>query len=270
VLPDLVQGGHHHRKGLVRAALALAQRAHCLCVRRITGQVKPAQALDRQDRAPAEQASRSRDRVLAGLHRGQACSRLRRAGNELQARAAGRARVRLRVKAAIARVVVLSLAVRAHRKDAHRGVRPVVRHVGDNGKARAAVRAIGERVPIAAVGGIQKLAQAVRARGGVRRNERVAPFLAFGMADLEATVAMQRRLAYLDPLDARQWRCFCTQGSAKGGDGLCRPLDLDLDAARVIEHPPAKLKALRKVKHERPKADALDHASDADSPANPI
>src|ERR1035437_9041061 len=61
---------------------------------------------------------------------------------------ARRARIRLRMEAAVGGVVVLGAALRAHGEGRHGGVRPVVRDVADDGVPRAAVGAVGEGVPV--------------------------------------------------------------------------------------------------------------------------
>ena len=53
----------------------------------------------------------------------------------------------------------------------HRGGRPVVGQVGDDGVARPAVGAGDERVPVSAVGRVAQLAQAVGADRDVRRHQ---------------------------------------------------------------------------------------------------
>jgi hypothetical protein len=42
---------HHDGEGLAAAALALAQEIHCCVARRVAGEVKAAEAFDREDRA---------------------------------------------------------------------------------------------------------------------------------------------------------------------------------------------------------------------------
>src|ERR1039458_5649515 len=83
-------------------------------------------------------------------------------------RSADRAGVGLSVEAAVARVVVFGLTLRTHREGFHRGVRAVIGQRFDDAEARAAVGAIGERVPIAAVGRVEDLAQAIGTGRDVR------------------------------------------------------------------------------------------------------
>src|SRR5690349_4005668 len=74
---------------------------------------------------------------------------------QLEPRTAGRARVRLCVEAAVARVFIFSPALRAHCELLHRRVSAVVGQGLDDAETRAAIRAIGERVTVTAVFWIQ-------------------------------------------------------------------------------------------------------------------
>ena len=98
---------------------------------------------------------------------------------------ADRAGVGLGVKAPVERVVVLALAVGAHGKGRMVVSGPVVGDVADDGEARPAVGAVGEGIAVAAVGGVEQLAQAVGAGGDVGRDELVAARLGHAVADLE-------------------------------------------------------------------------------------
>jgi len=81
---------------------------------------------------------------------------------------------RLGMEAPIIRVTILPLAIRTERESGHGGVRPVVGGAGDDRIARAAVGAVDERITIAPVSGVKKLAKAVRADITIRRNQSVA------------------------------------------------------------------------------------------------
>ena len=108
--------------------------------------------------------------------RGGALDRIRRrnivavAADQRQAGTALRARIRLRVKTPVRRIVVLAPARLAHRERRHRRRGPVVGHVARDGEPRPAVGAVGERVAIAAVGRVEDFADAFRAGREIRRN----------------------------------------------------------------------------------------------------
>ena len=86
---------------------------------------------------------------------------------KLQVRAAYRAGVRLGVEASIQGVLVLGPARVAHREVLHGRVGPVVGQALNDAEARAAVGAVGERVEVATVGGVEQLMQAIGAGGYV-------------------------------------------------------------------------------------------------------
>ena len=103
-------------------------------------QMKSANAFDR-DNFPTADRLRGRRAALRGRQK-----RLAGRAPKFQTRAANRTRVRLRVKAAVPRIVVFRLARGTHREIFHRGVRAVVRQRFDDAEARAAIRAVGERI----------------------------------------------------------------------------------------------------------------------------
>jgi hypothetical protein len=91
----------------------------------------------------------------------------------------------LGVKAPVARVIVLGLALRAERKACHGRVGPVVRDIADNAEARAAVGAVDEWIAVAAVRRVEKLAPAVGADRYIRRDGQVSSLLRLAFQDLK-------------------------------------------------------------------------------------
>ena len=124
------------------------------------------------------------------------------------ARTTAPAGIGLRVKAAIERVVVFGLALGAHGKDGHRGLRPVVGNAAGDGEARSAVGAVEKRIAVAAVGGIKQFAKAVGAGGGIGGN--AGAYLSEHLAgdDAEAGLTCGSKIASSDGIDARQRRSF--------------------------------------------------------------
>ena len=88
-------------------------------------------------------------------------------------RAAGRARDRLRVKAAVGGIVILRGAVVVQRPVLHGRVGAVIGQAQDHGVARAAIGAVDVRVVIARVGWIEQLCETVVADRQVRRDRAV-------------------------------------------------------------------------------------------------
>ena len=75
--------------------------------------------------------------------------------------------VGLGVEAAIGGVVVFGLAGGAHWETGHGGLGAVVGDAAGDGEAGAAVCAVEEGIAVASVGGVEQLAEAVGAGGGV-------------------------------------------------------------------------------------------------------
>ena len=192
-----LQRWKHEREGFFLALLAFAQTAHGLVIPRIHHQMKPAQSLDRDDFPFTNR--------FGGGKQGVVIARRRKGGTgfqpvtdrqdacptfpQFEMRAASGARIRLGVEAAVARVVVFGPALRAHRERFHRGVRAVVGQGLDDAEARATVGAVGERIAMAAVIGIEDFAQAIQARGNVRQHQRGLVAAGFAGTDFKCRVA---------------------------------------------------------------------------------
>ena len=221
----------HHRKRLVLAVLARAQLRHRGLVGGATGQMEPAEALYGDDR-PAEQRTRG---GLDGVARARV-GQLAAAGvGEPHPRPTLGARVGLSVEAPVRRVLVLRAAGGAHLEAGHRRMRAVVGDVAHDREARAAVRAVGERVAKAPVGRIEQLGQAVGTGRavGADRGARLAARRA--LADREAALAELLDLLGDDPLDRRErWR-LDRKPREEALHRLGRRLDLDHHAARVVQ-----------------------------------
>ena len=154
---------HHHGERFMRPALCGPQLFQRGRVVGAAGQVEAAEALQRTYPAGYQQ--------LGGpLQGGGAVQSLSRA-LEPYRRAADGAGVGLGVKAPVQGVRVLAPAVGAHLKARHRGGGAVVRHAFDYGEARAAIGAVGERVEVPSVGGIQQFPAAVGAEREVGRDD---------------------------------------------------------------------------------------------------
>jgi hypothetical protein len=71
-------------------------------------------------------------------------------------------------------------------------MRAVIRYVADNGEARPAVRAIDERIPIAAVRRIKQFAETIVANGDIGRNQRLDGFAAAAGDNAKILIAIAR------------------------------------------------------------------------------
>ena len=209
--------------------------------------------------APAAAAPRRPRPVARAVGRGPG------AIDEPRARPAVRAGVRLGVEAAVARVLVLGPAARAHREAGHRRQRPVVGDAAHDREARAAVRAVDERVAVAAVGGVEQLGEAVVAGRGVGR-DRARP--ARPPRTL-ARIAKPRSPARPATAAARRARRAPAAAPRRGSRARKRStrrrvaLDLDQHAALVVAARSRRGRARRASRYTYgPEADALDRALD--------
>ncbi len=160
-VPRVGEVADHHRERLVVARLAAAQIPHRGRVGGVDREVVAADALHRHQPTGSEQLHRGPQRlVTSGTCRAVGCA----PGEPGSALGTG---VGLRMEAPVPGVVVLAPARVAHDEARHRRRRPVVRHAQHDRVARAAVRAVRERVAVAPVGRIVDLGEAVGARRGV-------------------------------------------------------------------------------------------------------
>ena len=154
-LRDELRRRCHQRERLLLALLPCPQARDRLLGGGVAGEVVAAEALDGEDPALAEDGDRLLER-----HR--------------ELRPADGAGDWLGVEAPVERVLVLAAAVGAEREAGHRRVRPVVGDGADDREPGPALRAVDERVAMAAVGRVEQLPQAVVAGGDVGRNQRRA------------------------------------------------------------------------------------------------
>ena len=199
---DQIERGVHQRERLFLAVLAGAQSLDGGFVARVDDQLESADALEREDLPVAdylcgrEQGVVARERIVApGIP-------------QLELRAATRAGVGLGVEPAVERVVVFALALRAHREFLHRSVRAVVGQRFDDGEARAAVRAVGEGISMAAIGGIENFPGAIGAGRDVGQDEDGLGAGVVALADFEAGVAGGIEEGELEALDDGARRLF--------------------------------------------------------------
>ncbi len=123
--------------------------------------------------------------------------------------------VGLGVEAAVKWVVILRLALRAHGEALHRGVCAVVGEGFDDAEARAAIRAVRERVTVTAIARIENLAQAVRAGRDVREHQRSPDAAGFARADFEARIADRIEPGGFEALDGAARRAVCFEAQQK-------------------------------------------------------
>ena len=179
--------GNDHSQRLRGAVFPRSQPGDRGGIRGIADKMESPHPLHGEDRARAEGSAGGADRVVAAAtgRRGPPCVSLG-AGVKPDHRPASRAADRLGMKAAVGRIGILANAVGAEGKGGERRRRSVVGERADDGKARAAVGAVGKRMAMAAVRGIVDLRQTGRAGGDVGRKRRRPPGLPVAVEDREA------------------------------------------------------------------------------------
>ena len=183
-----------------------------------------------------------------------------------QRRPARRAGVRLGVEAPVGRVLVLGPAGRAHLEAGHRRQRPVVRDAAHDREARAAVRAVDERVAVAAVA------------PGRTAPRRQSSQVAVSGADARARLAAARRsrgsrsrarrsgasASVGDALDARQRRRLARQPRrGTRSTASASPSTSSSTPRASLSTQPARPSSLGEPVDVGPEADALDRPLDA-------
>ncbi len=165
------------------------------------------------------------------------------------------------MEAAVGRVVVFTLALRAHLEGAHRGVGAVVRKLPQNREARAAIGAVDKGVKIAPVARVEQLRHASIASCQVGGHEsRLQRRHVVRKMNLEAFVTL--RLNFLD-VDFRHLSCrrrFLGNAYDEAVKFVWVALRADENALDGVEHPAVQAMLMGQPVHERPEAYALDDA----------
>ena len=237
-LDQHVRLGGHERERLVLTVLARAQARDGLLARRVAGEVVAAQALHRED-LPGAQARH--------------CF-LERQGQTRSAHGTGD---RLGVEAPVCGILVLTQAVGAEREAGHRRIPPVVGNGADDCEARAALRAVDERVAEAAVARVEELAQTVVAGGDVGGDQR-RPGSRGALGDRERGVPERRQRLADNRVYPRQRRRFLLQPGAEGFQTGRIPLGLDHNPVTVVQNEAAERVAAGERVDEGAEPDALD------------
>src|ERR1035437_4198935 len=111
------------------------------------------------------------------------------------------ASIGLRVEATIRRGIVFGLALWTHRERLHRSIRAVVGQRFNDAEARAAIRAIGERIAVTAVVRIENFAQAIGTSRDVGQHKRGFITADFAFADFKIRVVERVKPSRFQALD---------------------------------------------------------------------
>ena len=123
-------------------------------------------------------------------------------------RAAAPACIGLGMETAVQRVIVLGLALGAHREYGHRGLRTVIWNAPSNGEAGSAVGAVEKWIAVAAIIWIKKLAKTVGAGGCIRGNASADATMNLTGDDAKSRFPRDVQILSQDRIDPGKWRCF--------------------------------------------------------------
>ena len=267
-LARVVDRGGHHGERLALAPLARAQLRHRLGAVRIAHEVEAAKPLHRHDAALCQQPRGAREDRVALLARrapGYRAERRRHVAAFVLApahlRAARKACVGLGVEATVEWIAVFGGAPLAQGEVLHGRAGAIVGQLLDDGEARAAVRAVDERIAIAAVVGVEQFARAIVAGGKVGRHERgLLHGGGVGKADLERVETLDRHLFERDFLHARGCRRVLGQLEHELVEQLPLAFRMGEHAVGGVEHPAVHEVLLRHAVDEGAKAHPLHDA----------
>jgi hypothetical protein len=167
------------------------------------------------------------------------------------------------MEAAVQRIVIFRLALGTHLEIAHRGLSAVIGHAFNYGKAWTAIGAVGEGITVAAIFRIQQLIKASLAGSDIWRNELVFPSLSLALPNLEVLVTDRAMILDSYVFDVSQRWGFCPEFLLKLLNSLCFSFHLNPDIFRSVVNPALKIMFNSQSIDERPEANALNNAPDA-------
>ena len=238
--------------------LAIPQPLYRDVIGRIAAELEAAQALERDDLPSSDRSGGQADGIAGALD----TARVR----IPETRAARGARVRLRMKTAIRRVLVLLRAGRAHREMTHGRERPVVWNVLDDREAGTAVGAVRECVSVPPVRGVEDVVNALGTSRCIRRDRLVVTVDGSTLDDPKAALAGRLQRYHLDGVDPGQARGIVVERDREGIERVPIALDLDDHRPRGVADQTAEPEAGRQIPDERSESNPLNHAANRDTP----
>jgi hypothetical protein len=189
----------------VRPSFSHSQAIYRLFIVSIAGEVKSPEPLNGKDGAGGEELRCFLDHVIA-YDESAIC------GFQPHLGAANRACSGLRVEAPVKWVLVFAPARVTQGEDRHGRIWPVIRDVGDDGKARTTVRAVGKGITKAAVVRVKEFLDAFPAGGYVRRNKLITCIM-LTFFNLKGGIAIRTSGLELDVLKKGKWRSIACKSN---------------------------------------------------------
>ncbi len=142
---------------------------------------------------------------------------------------------------AVKRVLIFFAALRAHCEGFHRGMDTIVRESIDDRKTRATVCAVGKRVEVAAIVGIEYVTQTILASRDVRQNQSQVFSLMVAVTNLKNSGRKEGPGGSIQDSGSKQREVFLAPGG--GGKCLGPRLAFNLDEYPLwrVEHPATKI-----------------------------
>ncbi len=246
----------HQRERLAGGVFAPSQKGNRGGVGGVTGQVEPAEALDRNNLSGQQTCGCHGNRVT-GL-RLAICLK----PQLWTARSTGH---RLGMKPAVRRVAILAGAISAHIKSRHRGLRAVIRQGPQDRQARPTMGAVGEGITGTARIVAPDIGGAVRARGGIRCDPCFGPLRARG-GNFEPAGDVFKLTGFTShSIDAGQRRGLRRNGRLKRIQPGAH--HMDQNPFGIVPHIALQARIVRQLPDKRTKSDALYLASHPDATA---
>ena len=180
-----------------------------------------------------------------------------------QLRAADRAGVGLGMEAPVCGISILRRTRRTHRENLHRGLGPVIGDGLDDGKARAAVCAVDERVSCSTVLGVHEFFQAVSTEGNIRWDPGVGPLSRDTGKNSETTLReVGGKWPFFNGINSGERWSLPLQQVSEGFDPLYRAGCPDYNSGTGVTDSAGDFQTGCEGIHKGAKADSLDNAPD--------
>src|SRR5579883_870067 len=169
------------------------------------------------------------------------------------------------MESAVQRILVLSLARRAHREALHRSIAPIVRQGFDNAEAWPAICAVGKRIKVTAIRGIENLAPALLAGRNVGHDQAGFWTCILTRSYFKTGITSQVEPGRFESVyRAAQW-LFGSESALKNLSARCRAFDFNENALTGVAYPSGQPQFRCKPIYKWPKTDTLNRSPNRDS-----
>ena len=256
IMAQHIQPAKHHGKRFPFAEFASPQIGHCCFVGGVAHQMKTAHTFYSYNFSLLHQLRCASQNIVY------ACGAAA-VFDKLVFRAAVVAGYRLCVEAAIEHVDVFAVALRTHFERLHGRFLAVVGQIADDGKAGAAVGAVGKRI-IDAVWLVLHVVQAVVANGYVGAYLGDAAAVVAAAMDFKIIKILNRHLCHVDIINSSSRWCLLANVDHESDELLLRSFGTDGHPTQIVRHIAAQLMPVRQPINKRAETHALHKPCYAD------